>query len=117
MTERRATMAATPTAIQTKKNRRRRHDARVSLAAIRRTNLIADWGRRIVDWELRIADWLRIANWLQFAGWWRIVDWSSRIVVQDYAPQSLPQSAIRNPQCAMEQCSRPSCHHEGTFVH
>ena len=40
MTERSATMAATPTAMQTKKNSSRRHDARVSRTAIRRTNLM-----------------------------------------------------------------------------
>jgi hypothetical protein len=40
MTDRSATMAATPTAMQTKKNSRRRHDARVSRTAMRRTNII-----------------------------------------------------------------------------
>src|SRR5437588_11837204 len=40
MTERRATIAATPTAMQTKKNNRRRHDERVSRAAMRRMNRI-----------------------------------------------------------------------------
>src|SRR5919202_1382714 len=37
MTDRSATMAATPTAMQMKKNSRRRHDARVSRTAMRRT--------------------------------------------------------------------------------
>ena len=41
ITERSATMAATPTAMQTKKNSRRCHDARVSRTAMRRTNIIA----------------------------------------------------------------------------
>ena len=40
ITERSATIAATPTAMQTKKNSSRRHDARVSRTAIRRTNIM-----------------------------------------------------------------------------
>jgi hypothetical protein len=40
MTDRSATMAATPTAMQTKKNSSRRHEARVSRTAIRSTNII-----------------------------------------------------------------------------
>ena len=40
MTDRNATMAATPTAMQMKKNSRRRHAARISRTAIRRTNVI-----------------------------------------------------------------------------
>ena len=41
MIERSATIAPTPMATQTKKNSRRRHDARSSRSAMRRTNLIA----------------------------------------------------------------------------
>jgi hypothetical protein len=41
ITDRSATMAATPTAMQMKKNSRRRHDARVSRTAMRSTNIIA----------------------------------------------------------------------------
>src|SRR3989440_10334153 len=40
MTDRSATMAATPTAMQTKKNNRRFHDARVSRTAILTTNIM-----------------------------------------------------------------------------
>ena len=40
ITDRSATMAATPTAMQTKKNSRRRHDARVSRTAMPRTKRI-----------------------------------------------------------------------------
>src|SRR5688500_1535468 len=41
ITERSATMAPTPTAMHTKKNRRRFHDARISRAAMTATNLTA----------------------------------------------------------------------------
>src|ERR671934_2274355 len=40
MTDRIATIAATPTAMQMKKNKRRRQEARISRRAIRRTNAI-----------------------------------------------------------------------------
>jgi len=40
MTERMATIDATPMAMQTKKNRRRRHDARTSRNAIRTMKVI-----------------------------------------------------------------------------
>ena len=46
ITDRRATMAATPTAMQMKKNSSRRHDERVSRTAIRRTNIMRPPARR-----------------------------------------------------------------------
>ena len=42
MTDRNATIAATPTAMQTKKKSRRLHDGRVSRTAMRSTNIIIE---------------------------------------------------------------------------
>ncbi len=51
MRERRVTMAPTPIATQTKKNSRRRHDARSSRAVMRRTKLTRRPARRAGGWS------------------------------------------------------------------